>query len=249
MSKRKYVKILCFYEKLFLSPLLLFTKEVHISFSWLYRPNGFFTEVFVRRILLTGFEPFHLYKENPSADLARSLAGSKTTLDYEIVSCVLPVVRNHCFELVQQVIQEYKPLAVVALGQGGGTSIALERIAINIDDYRMEDNAGNKVLDTPIVEEAPIAYWSTLPIKKLKSRLERENIAVSISNSAGTFVCNHLFFQLQHWLLHSPIRSGFVHVPMLPIQNPKESMDWMHMRKAIFALLEELELFLQASNT
>ena len=194
-------------------------------------------------ILLSGFEPFHLYKRNPSLEVAKALSGELLEHHFKIVHCTLPVVQHECFVRLKEVFVQHQPAAVVCLGQGSGKSIALERVAINIDDYRIKDNAGNQVEDMEIVEGAPAAHWSTLPIKRLKQRMEQEDISASISNSAGTFVCNHLFFQLQNFLHHTSIPSGFVHIPMLPEQNPKENMSIEDMLRGIRVLLSELALF------
>lgn len=197
----------------------------------------------MHNILLSGFEPFHLHQRNPSLEVAQTLGTERLNHNHTVVHCALPVVREECFTQLKKFIAEHQPAAVVCLGQGSGQSIALERIAINIDDYRIRDNAGNKVEDAAIVSHAPAAYWSTLPIKRLKKRMEAVDIPVSISNTAGTFVCNHLFFQLQHFLYKTNIPSGFVHLPMLPEQNTKENMCIEDMLRGIRVLLSELALF------
>ena len=107
----------------------------------------------------------------------------------------------------------------MALGQAGGrTDLSLERIAINVDDARIPDNAGAAPTDEPVVAEGPAAYFSTLPIKAMVAALRAQGIPASVSQSAGTFVCNHLFYALQHRLAGGGVRSGFMHLPLLPEQ-------------------------------
>ena len=137
------------------------------------------------------------------------------------------MVRGDSFSVLSRAIKQYEPVAVIALGQANRSAISIERVAINVDDFSIEDNIGTVVTDTPVIVGAPSAYWSTLPIKELKSCLEEEDIPVNISNSAGTFVCNHLFYNLQHALKDSEIRSGFIHVPLLPEQVTSETQKSM----------------------
>ena len=97
----------------------------------------------------------------------------------------------------------------------GRPDITIERVAINIDDARIADNEGNQPVDVPVVEEGPAAYWSTLPMKAIVKRLQAEGIPASVSQTAGTFVCNHLFYGLMHELekQDQKIKGGFVHIP------------------------------------
>ena len=170
-------------------------------------------------ILLSGFEPFSTFTVNPTLQIARELDGEVLSDGTILRGCTLPVVHQQSVEVLLDVVEKYDPIAVIALGQANRASISIERVAINIDDFSIEDNAGNRLIDTPVVPNAPTAYWSTLPIKRLQQRLHKEGIPASISNTAGTFVCNHLFFHLQHALVGQNRPSGFVHVPLLPEQS------------------------------
>lgn len=110
---------------------------------------------------------------------------------------------------------------IICIGQAGGRpDITIERVAINVDDARIADNEGNQPVDVPVVEEGPAAYWSTLPMKAIVKRLQEEGIPASVSQTAGTFVCNHLFYGLMHELEKhdKKIKGGFVHIPFLPEQ-------------------------------
>ena len=117
-------------------------------------------------------------------------------------------------------IEQTSPVLVLALGQAGGrTGITVERVAINVDDARIPDNAGVQPIDQPIVADGPAAYFSTLPIKAMVAALREREIAASVSQTAGTFVCNHVFYGVRHHLADRPdVRAGFVHVPWLPEQ-------------------------------
>lgn len=169
-------------------------------------------------ILLTGFEPFGGEAINPSWELARALDGQR------IGGCVvharrLPCVFGEAPRLLAAALTELRPTLVLALGQAGGRSeLSLERVAINVDDARIADNAGARPVDEPVIDGAPAAYFTTLPIKAMVAGLRAAGHPAGVSQTAGTFVCNHVFFALQHALRDDPARSGFMHIPYLPEQ-------------------------------
>ena len=170
------------------------------------------------RILLTGFEPFGGEQINPSWEVAKALGGQKIA-GVNIIARMLPCVFGEALKVLQQSIDEVNPDLVLALGQAGGRSdFSIERIAINIDDARIADNAGARPIDQAVVNGAPAAYFSTLPIKTMVAGLRAAGHPASVSQTAGTFVCNHVFFGLQHALHGSGVRSGFMHLPLLPAQ-------------------------------
>ena len=170
------------------------------------------------RILLTGFEPFGGEQINPSWEVAKALDGQKIA-GVNIIARMLPCVFGEALKVLQQSIDEVNPDLVLALGQAGGRSdFSIERIAINIDDARIADNAGTQPIDQAVVNGAPAAYFSTLPIKTMVAGLRAAGHPASVSQTAGTFVCNHVFFGLQHALHGSGVRSGFMHLPLLPAQ-------------------------------
>lgn len=171
-----------------------------------------------QRILVTGFEPFGGMAVNSAWEAARALDG-RCIAGYEVVGRPLSVIRKACIEEVVRLIQELDPVLIVVLGQAWErATITPERVALNVDDYRMPDNAGNQPCDEPAVENGPVAYWSTLPLRAMVAALQKEGVPSGISDSAGTFVCNHLFYGLMHFLAAegNVRRGGFIHVPRLP---------------------------------
>lgn len=175
--------------------------------------------------LLTGFAPFAGERINPSQQIAQALDG-ETIAGHRIVGATLPTEFARSLPALEALIEKYRPALVLALGQAGGRAgISLERIAINLIDARIADNANAQPVDVPVVENAPNAYFSTLPIKAMLARLGRADIPAAISHSAGTFVCNQVFFGLAHLLAtaHPQVRGGFVHVPYLPEQAARHA--------------------------
>ena len=172
-----------------------------------------------KTVLLTGFEPFDGEKVNPSQEIARQLHG-RVLGGHRIVGALLPCVFGAAITELRKHIRATKPVLVICVGQAGGrTDITLERVAINVDDTRMPDNAGKQPVDRPIVRRGPAAYWSTLPIKAIVAALKQRRIPASVSQTAGTFVCNHVFYGLMHELCNRRgVLGGFIHVPFLPEQ-------------------------------
>ena len=171
------------------------------------------------KILVTGFEPFGGETENPSAQVARGLPASLAGA--EIVTAILPVTCRGALETVTEAIRHHRPDAVLSLGQAGGrATVSIERIAINVDDFSIPDNEGAQPKDQAIVPGGPAAYWSTLPIRAMEAAVRAAGVPCQISNTAGTYVCNHVMYGVAHYLAqHRPTaRSGFVHIPYLPQQ-------------------------------
>ncbi|RDI22009.1 pyroglutamyl-peptidase I [Pseudacidovorax intermedius] len=175
------------------------------------------------RILLSGFEPFDRDTVNPSWEVARALDGWQ--VDGATVQAVrLPCVFGEALERLDAALAVgERPVLVIGLGLAGGrTEVTPERAALNVDDARIPDNAGRQPVDRPVVAQGPAAYFSTLPVKAIVQALRREGLPASVSNSAGTFVCNHVFYGLMHRLATQAglqgVRGGFVHVPALPEQ-------------------------------
>ena len=170
------------------------------------------------RILLTGFEPFGGESVNPSWLVAQHLAGVHMA-GAHLQAVQLPCVFGLSAQLLVQALAQHQPDVVLALGLAQGREgISIERVAINVDDARIPDNAGQQPIDTPVVPGGPAAYFSTLPIKRLAQGLQQAGHPVNISQTAGTFVCNHVFYALQHQLQGQRVMSGFVHLPALPEQ-------------------------------
>lgn len=166
-------------------------------------------------ILLTGFEPFGGEATNPSWDAAR-LAGKLLRAEGYDVECVeLPCVFGGAARALDDALNKARPAVVVCSGLAGGRAgISLERVAINCDDAAMPDNAGRRPVDEEVVAGGPAAYFSSLPIKAALRELQLSGIRAEVSQSAGTYVCNHVFYSLMHRLSTMPgVRGGFVHVP------------------------------------
>lgn len=167
---------------------------------------------------MTGFQPFGGDRINPSLEAVKLLEGQRLQ-GGSIVVCEVPVVRYKSIETVKNAIEHHRPDVVITIGQAGGRlGITPERVAINIDDYRIPDNEGNQPVDEPVVAGAPEAYFSSLPVKAMVEAMHKEAIPSSLSNTAGTFVCNHLFYGVHHYLAATSTRHGFIHIPFLPEQ-------------------------------
>ena len=174
-------------------------------------------------VLLTGFNPFGGDPINPSWRIAQALHGR--LLDgHRVVAEQLPTVFGSALVALDAALARHRPTLVICLGLASGRgALSVERIAINVDDARIADNAGAQPIDIPIVPGGPAAYFSTLPIKAMRDAILAAGVPGEISQTAGTFVCNHVFYGLMHRLATVPAlkgaRGGFIHVPMLPEQG------------------------------
>lgn len=178
------------------------------------------------KILITAFEPFGGEKVNPALE-AMKLLPDKIG-EAQILKLELPTVFKKSIEKVWQYIDEYEPDIVISLGQAGGRAcISIERVAINIDDTTMADNEGNMPIDQPIFKDGENAYFSNLPIKKMVEDIKKAGIPANISNTAGTYVCNHVMYGVLYKIHKEKldIKAGFIHVPFIPEQvvNKPES--------------------------
>lgn len=184
----------------------------------------------MKKILMTGFEPFGGESINPALEAVKLLDGVVLNNGI-IVAHQVPVTRFKAIEVVIEAIKYHQPDYVITVGQASGrAAITPERIAINMDDFRIADNDGNQPIDQPIIMNGPNAYFSTLPIKAITQALQQQGIPCQVSNTAGTFVCNHLFYGVQHYLRYTQIGHGFIHIPLLPQQatfgnQPSMSLD------------------------
>lgn len=174
-----------------------------------------------KTVLLTGFEPFGGEPVNPSGRIAQALHGLQIaghTVHGAVLSCRFGASRRELDALLRRL----RPALVVALGQATRPEISVERVALNVDDARIPDNAGAQPVDRPIVRGAPAACFSTLPIKAMTASLRKAGVPANVSQTAGTFVCNHVFYGLMHRLHADPAlagaRGGFIHVPLLTEQ-------------------------------
>lgn len=172
----------------------------------------------MRQILLTGFAPFGGQSLNPSWEVARALHGT-VVQGAQVNAVQLPCAFAQALPALQQALALHRPSLVLALGQAEGRcDLSIERVASNVMDARIADNAGAQPIDVPVVAGGPAAYFSSLPIKALVAGLRAAGFPASVSSTAGTFVCNQVFYALQHALAGQGVPSGFMHLPLLPEQ-------------------------------
>lgn len=171
----------------------------------------------MKKVLITGFEPFGGENINPSWEVAKILAKQP-----HIDAVQLPCVFDRSLDVLREKIQALQPDVVICIGQAGGrSSIEIERVAINLNDASIPDNQGNQPIDTAIVPHAPAAYFATLPAKAMVQAVKNAGVPASLSLSAGSYVCNHAMFGLLHFLAENfpQTRGGFIHIPFLPEQG------------------------------
>ena len=171
------------------------------------------------KILVTGFDPFGGEKVNPALEAVKSLPSEIHGAEIHWVA--IPTVFYQSAEVLETAIVRYQPDAVLCIGQAGGrASLTPERVAINQDDARIPDNQGNQPIDTPIRLDGQAAYFSTLPIKAMVQAIKEEGLPATVSNTAGTFVCNHLMYQALYLAdkKFPNMRAGFMHIPYMTEQ-------------------------------
>lgn len=172
-----------------------------------------------KRFLITGFEPFGASKLNPSQLLVEALR-SEDIPGAELFTLVLPVEFERASEMLLRKIVEVSPDVVISFGQAEGRSaITPEKIAINLDHARIADNSGDQREGSVIDELGNDGYFSTLPVTQIVEAIKNVGVASELSLSAGTFVCNHIFYKIQRELSNSSIKSGFIHIPLIPEQS------------------------------
>jgi pyroglutamyl-peptidase len=175
------------------------------------------------KALVTGFEPFGGDSLNPALDALHHLPARLG--DIEIATWTLPTAFGRSLDVLDDAIKATHPDLVLCVGVAGGrAALSLERVAINLDDARIPDNKGRQPIDRPIVPDGPPAYFATLPVKAAAAALREAGLPAIVSNTAGTFVCNHVFYGLMHRAAttrlgsHRGLHAGFLHVPYLPTQ-------------------------------
>ena len=171
------------------------------------------------KVLITGFDPFGGESINPALEAVMALPD--TIDEIEVIKLEIPTVFGKSLAKIKEAIKLHQPDVVISVGQAGGRfGITPERVAINVDDARIKDNEGNEPVDVKVAENGPAAYFSNLPIKAMTQAMVKAGIPASVSNSAGTFVCNHVMYGVLH-MIHTEfpnIRGGFIHVPYIPAQ-------------------------------
>ena len=171
------------------------------------------------KVLLTAFDPFGGDTVNPANEAVKLVRNNVNGV--EVVKVEVPTVFHKSIDVVAKAIEEEKPDAVFCIGQAGGRAeLTPERVAINIDDARIADNEGNQPIDVKVFEDGEPAYFATLPIKAMVAAIRNAGIPSSVSNTAGTFVCNHLMYGVLYTLAkkYPGVRGGFMHVPFIPEQ-------------------------------
>ena len=201
------------------------------------------------KILVTGFEPFGGENRNPSADVVKKLPDKISGA--EIVKLIIPVVREKSSTEIKKAVEKFSPDIILSIGQAGGRSaISVERMAVNLDDYRIPDNEGNQPMEEPVVPGGPDGYFCTVPVKQMAKAIREAGVPAQESLSAGTFVCNHVMYSTLHLLCtnYPDTKFGFIHIPYLPEQvTDKPGMPSMSLelsekaiKTAIVSMIKEM---------
>lgn len=171
------------------------------------------------KVLITGFDPFGGESINPALEAVMALPNQIG--DVEVIKLEIPTVFGKSLATIKEAMELHKPDVVISVGQAGGRfGITPERVAINVDDARINDNEGNAPVDIKVAEDGPAAYFTNLPVKAMTKAMVDAGIPASVSNTAGTFVCNHVMYGVLH-MIHTEypnVRGGFIHVPYIPAQ-------------------------------
>ena len=168
------------------------------------------------KVLVTGFEPFGGEKVNPALETVKGLPSE--IHGAEVSWLEVPTVFHKSAQVLEEEMSRYQPDFVLCIGQAGGrSSLTPERVAINQDDARIPDNDGNQPIDLPIRPDGASAYFSNLPIKAMVQAIKKEGLPASVSNTAGTFVCNHLMYQALYLVEKKfpHVKAGFMHIPYM----------------------------------
>ena len=168
------------------------------------------------KVLVTGFDPFGGEKLNPALEVIKSLPSE--IQGAEVRWLEVPTVFYKSAKILEEEIRIYQPDIVLCIGQAGGRKgLTPERVAINQDDARIPDNEGNQPIDLPIRQDGAPAYFSSLPIKAMVQAIKKEGLPASVSNTAGTFVCNHLMYQALYLAEKKfpHVKAGFMHIPYM----------------------------------
>ena len=171
------------------------------------------------KILVTGFDPFGGEPINPAIESVKRLPDNIEGA--EIIKLEIPTVRKKSLEKIEKAINEHNPDVILSIGQAGGRfDISIERIGINLDDFRIPDNEGNQIIDEPVFPDGENSYFVKLPVKAMVQNVQKNNIPASVSYTAGTFVCNHVLYGVLYLIekKYKGKKSGFIHIPFLPQQ-------------------------------
>lgn len=195
------------------------------------------------KILVTGFDPFGGEPINPAIESVKRLPDN--IAGAEIIKLEIPTVRKKSLEKIEKAINEHNPDVILSIGQAGGRfDISIERIGINLDDFRIPDNEGNQIIDEPIFPDGENSYFVKLPVKAMVQNVQKNNIPASVSYTAGTFVCNHVLYGVLYLIekKYEGKKSGFIHIPFLPQQVvDKRNMPSMELNIIVKGLTAAIE--------
>lgn len=196
------------------------------------------------KVLLTGFDPFGGEKVNPAEEAVKMV--KENINGAKIIKLTIPTVRHKSVRAIEEAIEKHNPDIVISIGQAGGRyDITPERVAINMDDFRIKDNEGNQPTDEIIKEDGQAAYFSNLPIKAMVKHMNENKIPATVSNTAGTFVCNHVMYGIMYMIdkKYSNIKGGFIHIPYMTSQViDKKNTPYMSLEE----IVKGIELAIEA---
>ena len=199
------------------------------------------------KILVTGFDPFGGEPINPAIESVKKLPDN--IAGAEIIKLEIPTVRVKSLEKIEKAIQEHNPDIILSVGQAGGRfDITVERVGINMDDFRIPDNEGNQVIDEPVFSDGDNAYFVKLPVKAMVQNIQKNKIPASVSYTAGTFVCNHVLYGVLYLVekKYKGKKSGFIHIPFLPEQVvDKRNMPSMDLNTIVTGLTAAIEAIVE----
>lgn len=189
----------------------------------------------MKKLLITGFDPFGGAKINPSWEAVKGLPDRVG--EYELCKLEIPTVFHRATRVVLEKAGEFQPDVILCVGQAGGrAAVTPERIAVNIRDARIPDNAGGQPDGELVAADGPAAYFATVPVREMAKAIEAAGIPATVSNSAGAFVCNDTLYGILHACAGTPVRCGFIHVPYIPEQG-EPSMPPETIRRALEAAI------------
>ena len=190
----------------------------------------------MKKLLITGFDPFDGAAVNPSREAVMALPDRIG--EYELTKLEVPTVFGLAAERVLAVSEELVPDAIICVGQAGGRgAVTPEVVGINLREASIPDNAGNRPVNLPVTEGGPAAYFSTLPVREMVAAIKAAGIPAALSYSAGAFVCNDLLYSLLHHYRETAVKVGFIHIPYLP-EQAKEGVPSLPLEAAVAALRE-----------
>lgn len=192
----------------------------------------------MKKLLITGFDPFNGNTANPSWLAAQALP--ERVGDYEVHKLQLPTVYGEAARMVLEFAEQLRPDVIISLGLAGGrAAVTPERVGINVRSASIPDNAGQQFTDAPIISNGPAAYFSTLPVTAMAAAIREAGVPGSVSNTAGTYVCNDVLYTLCHHFAGKETKVGFIHVPYIPGQG-EPSLPLADTVKALCAAIESL---------